>query len=132
MTKTMHDIPDEQWWAMCDAQLSEPVALAQADLSKPFVYDRDFGVMYCPSGYHQNAMTLLLAFANGLARQAEVGDKLGLDVPIETADRWLETRPGAAYLSAVGAKIRAGRRGGFTVIERRIFGEVDYQFADQF
>ena len=38
MAKTMDDIPDKQWWAMCNAQLSEPVALAQADLSKPFVY----------------------------------------------------------------------------------------------
>lgn len=130
--KTMHDIPDEQWWAMCDAQLSEPVALGDADLSKPFIYDRNFGVMYCPFGHHQNAMTLLLAFAHGCTSQVEIGDKLGLEVPIETADKWLETRPGAAYRSAVGAKIRAGRRGGLTMIEKRLFGEVEYQFADQF
>ncbi len=131
MTKTIDDIPDKQWWAMCNAQLSEPVALAQADLSKPFVYDRDFGVMYCPFGHHQNAMTLLLAFAHGCADQIEVAEKFGLDAP-GTADKWLETRPGAAYRSAVGSKIRAGRRGGMTMIEKRIFGEVEYQFADQF
>lgn len=59
---------DEQWWAMCDAHMSLPVPLAKADLTKPFVYERRFGLFYVPFGFHHRAMSLLLAFQYDLTR----------------------------------------------------------------
>lgn len=53
---------DELWWLLCSFKMSEPVPLHKADLTKPFIYDRNFGVFYVPFGLHQAAMSLLLAW----------------------------------------------------------------------
>lgn len=122
---------DEQWWSMCDACMSMPVPLAQADLSKPFVYDRQYGVFYVPMGYHQTAMSVLLAFQHGLTKGVDVSEKLELRYSEGTADEWLRATPGACFRSSVGKKVQAGQRGSLSVIERRIFGEVEYLFEDR-
>jgi hypothetical protein len=77
---------DEQWWSMCDAHMSLPIPLAKADLQQPFVYERRYGVFYVPSGQHQNAMSILLAFHHGLTKGIDVADRLRLDFSQGTAD----------------------------------------------
>lgn len=113
---------DEQWWKMCDAGMSLPVHISKADLSRPFVYDRSFGVFIVPFGKHQLAMSLLLAWQHGCKSGMAVGEKLSIEFSGETADRWLRDTPGAAFLSSVGKRIQVGTGKGLTVQERRLFG----------
>ncbi len=120
---------DEQWWNMCDAGMGLPLPLDQADLSKPFVYDRSYGVFYVPMGQHQHAMSLLLAFQHGLASTMGLAEKLGLEPHGETADRWLESTPGAAFRSTVGKRIQVATGKGLTAQERRLFGDFERVFA---
>ena len=122
---------DQQWWKMCDAHMSLPVPLHEADLSKPFVFQRGYGVFYVPNGMHQVAMSLLLAFNHGLACGDDAAEKFGLEYSAGTADKWLEETPGAAFRSAVHSKVRAARRGNLTAIEKRFFGEVQYLMQEQ-
>lgn len=105
-----------------------PVQLHGADLDKPFVYDRAYGLFYVPMGSHQHAMSILLAFQYGLCKGIEVAVHLGLKFSSATADHWLESTPGAAFRSSVGRSVQAGKPGNLTVIERRLFGAVDYLF----
>ena len=120
---------DEQWWSMCDAHMSLPEPLAIADLSRPFVYDRRYGVFYVPSGHHQHAMSILLAFRHGHTKGLAVAEHLGLAFSHGTADEWLRTTPGACFLSSVGKNVLAGNRESLSVLERRIIGRgVSYAF----
>jgi len=114
---------DQQWWKMCDAGMSLPVPLNEADLTRPFVYDRAFGVFPVPGGRHQVAMSLLLAWRHGCDGGIEVAEKLAIEFSGETADRWLEGTPGAAFLSSVGKRIQVATGRGLTVQERRLFGD---------
>ncbi|MFN3571627.1 MAG: hypothetical protein ACK4VX_15195 [Polaromonas sp.] len=120
----------QQWQALLDAGVKEPQPLHLADLSVPFVYDRAVGVFHCGAGKHRLAMSLLLAYAHGCESGIEVGEQLGLDFPDETADRWLEITPGAAFRSSVGRKIQAGKRSHLTMIEKRWLGEIQYLFDE--
>jgi len=119
---------DERWWAMCSANMSVPVPLHLADVSQPFVYDRQYGLFYVPVGHHQLAMSTLLAWQHGCVKGLDVAEKLGLEFSDGTADRWLETTSGAAFRSSQGKKVQAGKRGALTVIERRLLGDVEYVF----
>ncbi len=119
---------DKQWWKMCDAQMSLPVPLSKADLTRSFVYDRDFGVFYVQFGNHQVAMSLLLAWQHGCDDGIDVGEKLSLNFSGETADHWLEFTPGAAFLSSVGKRIQVATGKGLTVQERRLFGDFECVF----
>lgn len=111
---------DEQWFKMCDLDMSMPVPLANADLTKPFVYDRAFGVFSAPSN-HQFIMSLLLAWQHSCPSGLLVGAKLGLSFPWETADTWLLNTPGAAFLSSVSSQISVATGKGLTPEERRLF-----------
>lgn len=113
---------------MCDAGLSTPVPLGSADLKNPFVYDRQYGIFYCQPGYHQSAMSLLLAFHHGFDNGIDVAEFLKLGYSSETADHWLSHTTGSAFKSSVNSKVYAGRPGNLTVIESRIFGGVQYLF----
>jgi len=115
---------------LVEAGAQIPAPLHLADLTLPFVYDRTIGVFHCAAGRHRLAMSLLLAFRYGCDSGLEVGEKLGLDFPDDTADRWLEETPGAAFRSSVGRKVQAGKRASLTVIEKRWLGDVDYLFED--
>jgi len=124
----IHPFTEMQWWAMCDANMGLPVPLREADMSRPFVYERAHGVFYVPMGSHQHAMSVLLAFQHGLCKGLEVAEKLALEFSHGTADHWLESTPGAAFRSSVGKKVQAGKPGNLTVIERRRLGVVEYLF----
>lgn len=126
----MTNFTPQQWQALLDAGVKEPQPLHLADLSVPFVYDRAVGVFHCGAGKHRLAMSLLLAYAHGCDSGIEVGELLGLDFPDETADRWLESTPGAAFRSSVGRKIQAGKRSHLTMIEKRWLGEIQYLFDE--
>lgn len=108
---------------MCDAGMSMPVALHEADLTRPFVYDRAYGVFFVPGGKHQIAMSLLLAWQHGCESGIDVSNKLGLEFSGGTADRWLEATAGAAFLSSVGKRIQVATGKGLTVQERRLFAD---------
>jgi hypothetical protein len=117
---------DEQRWLMVEARLAtEPVVLGRADLTRSFIYARDYGVFYCGAGSHQIAMSLLLAFQHGCEDGCDVAEKLGLEYPNATADRWLDETPGAAFLSSVGQKVQTKRSGSLTAIERRLLGALE-------
>lgn len=124
------NMTQQMWWKMCDCQMELPIALAQADLSKPFIYERKWGVFYVPSGYHQAAMSLLLAFQHNLNSGVDVAKKLGLVHSEGTADHWLEHTQGAAFRSSVGKKINVATLKNLSVQERRYFGEVMCLFDD--
>lgn len=120
-------VPSEaQWWAMCDANMSEFYPLAKADIARPFVYQRGKGVSYVPFGQHRTAMSLLLAFHEGCARGLDVAQKLDLQYSCGTADFWLEEVLGTAFRSSVGKKVIAWNPQNLTAIERRILGEIEY------
>ena len=103
MTKQFK-ITDKHRWKMVDAHMSRPIPLSEADLSKPFVYQRGFGVSYVGFGFHPTAMALLYAFNHGYFSGVRVCDKLNLDYPYGASDAWLVS-PGTAYLSSVGKNI---------------------------
>lgn len=128
-TLDVRPFTDEQWWSMCDANMSLPESLAKADLTRPFVYDRRYGVFHVPSGHHQHAMSILLAFRHGHTKGLAVAEHLGLEFSHGTADEWLRTTPGACFLSSVGRNVLAGSRDSLSVLERRIIGRgVSYAF----
>lgn len=126
----MVEFTPAQWALLLDAGAREPQPLHLADLSLPFVYYRPVGILHCGAGKHRLAMSILLAFAHNCASGVEVGEQLGLDFPDETADRWLEITPGAAFRSSVGRKVQAGKPAHLTQIEKRWMGDIQYLFND--
>lgn len=114
---------DEMFWGQCDCDMSDPVPLSQADLTKPFVYERRWGVFYTPPGYHQHAMGLLLAWQHACHKVIPVTEKLGIAYD-GAADYWLAHTPGAAFRSSVGKTIQVASLKGLTIQERRLFGTV--------
>lgn len=126
----MAEFTRTQWQILLDAGTTEQQQLHLSNLSLPFVYLRPYGVIYCAAGKHRLTMSLLLAFANDFTTAAEVGEHLGLDFPDETADRWLETTPGAAFRSSVGRKVQAGKRSHLTTVEKRWLGDIQYLFDE--
>lgn len=127
----MQKLTDVQRWKSIDCHMSDPLPLRDLDTSRPFVYDRHYGAFYVPSGLHQGAMSLLLAWHHGLDCGTEVADKLGLEYSEETADAWLRDIPGTAFRSSVGnGKIQAGKRGNLTGTELKHFfyDDIEYLF----
>ncbi|MEQ1312190.1 MULTISPECIES: hypothetical protein [Acinetobacter] len=121
-------ITDQMWNAMCNAKMSLPSSIDQADLSKPFVYDRSYGVFFVPSGSHQVAMSLLLAWKNQEKNGVRVAEKLGLSYSDGTADYYLEHIQGTAFLSSVGKRICAGKKSNLNELEKEYFGIINYLF----
>lgn len=126
----MTPLTQNQFWHSCDCNMSHPVALAKADLTKPFVYDRKYGLFYVPSGYHYLAMAQLLAFHHDLKRPYDVMKKFNLRETSDCADYWLEHCEGVAFRSSVSKRIKSGKPSSLNAIERRILGEVDYILVD--
>lgn len=124
----MNTLTTQQWDMLKEYGASDPLPLHEADLSVPFVYHREIGVIHCPAGRHRLAMSGLLAVQHGFESGIEVAEQLGLDFPDETADRWLEDTPGSAFRSSVGRNVLAGRKGSLTPIELRWLGQVTYLF----
>lgn len=121
-------ITDRKWNAMCDAHMEEPIPLEQADLSKPFVYDRKYGVFPVAKGSHQIAMSLLLAWEHDLKNGVQVAEKLNLSYSHGTADYYLKNTEGTAFLSSVGKKVSAGCKSNLTEKEKDYLGRIEYLF----
>jgi len=114
--------------------LSFPIPLEKADLSKDFIYWRQYGVFYCGSS-HPCALS---AFLDWKKKPIEVPDMpyytwFGIDHNgkyrdvSENADIFLTTTPGTCYRSSVARdKIIAGYRGALTRHELFHFKNVDY------
>jgi hypothetical protein len=112
---------EDQWYAMCSAHLSMPEPLAKADRTKPFIYDRKWGVFHCPFGHHTSGMRVLLGFHLG-----EKIDPIQMSA-FDAADLYLEKIPGTAFLSGVGSRlVRAWSPDSLTVVEKRLLGPIDY------
>ncbi len=122
----MNNLTPEQWDMLKECCTGEPMPLHQADLSAPFVYHRDIGVIHCPAGRHRLAMSGLLAVQHGFDSGIEAAEKMGLEFPDETADCWLEKTPGSAFRSSVGRDVLAGRKGSLSQLELRWLGPVTY------
>jgi hypothetical protein len=128
MNKPFPELSQRQWNQFCDFGMSDPVALQLADLTRPFVYERAYGVFYVPGGMHASAMSFLLALQHGCEHGIEVAEKLKLKYSSGTADHWLEHTPGAAFKSSVGRRIQVATGRNLTVQERRLFGELGCVF----
>jgi len=123
--KNFPELTQHQWNKFCDFCMSEPVPLGQADLTRPFVYERQYGVFYVPGGKHPSVMSFLLALQHGCEDGIDVAENLKLEYSSGTADYWLENTPGAAFRSSVGKRIQVATGRGLTDQERRLFGDVD-------
>ena len=108
-----------------------PYPLVQADLTRPFVYERNYGVFYVPFGMHQAAMSLFLALQHGCNSGIEVSEKLGLDYYSNcAADYWLENTPGAAFKSGCSDKVFVGSVESMTFQEKRLFKNISPIFEN--
>lgn len=119
-------ITDEMFQALCSCEMSEPVALKDADLTLPFLYERQWGVFYTPAGYHLAGMKLLLAWQQGMVRPVDIVNKLGLREH-EVGEYWLQHTDGAAFRSSVGKFVitaTTGRDSRLNTEELAAFGRV--------
>lgn len=126
------NIPDKIWWALCDAGLSMPVPLIEADLSQPFVYYRKYGIFYVPPQKHPFALAFLLALEEGVTNYLNIDHtKLGIsdfrkiDV-YSYSDYFLENYVGTCYMSSVNNKIRVGKKGNLNEREIDFFDLIEY------
>jgi hypothetical protein len=125
-------LTERQFHVLCSLGASEPIPPGRADLSKPFVYDRGWGVFYVPSGHHQQMMATLLAWNHGCKDTWEVSQKLGMRcMSTKLADHWLETTPGACFKSSQKSadgdvRVHAARSTSLNTMEKRWFGPLTY------
>ena len=135
-TMSPKDITEEHFYKMCNANLGTPIALGQADLKKPFIYQRGLGIMYCPSGYHCLSGSLLLAFNMklmcGIDAAKELTKKYNLksyqlnDIS-KQCDYWLMNTEGTAMLSSVAhGEIIAGKKENLNKFEQRFFNNIRF------
>jgi len=127
-------LTEEQLTALnySDYEVSLPVELTAADLSRPFVYDRKWGVFYVGNGYHQAVMSLLFAFHNGYNDRFGAmycAEALGVRFDSSAlADMYLKTIKGTLYMSTMSHTLYAGKRSNLTPSERKFFGDIKYLF----
>lgn len=118
----MKQLTQEQFWASCDSNMSRPVNLQKADLGKPFVYDREYGLFYVPSGYHASALALIYAWKKGKERAYELEIKSLSDA----ADKLMEEYQGVAMRSSVGKTVQAFLPSSLNEEEKDFFGKITY------
>lgn len=129
------ELSEEQWYRICDAGAGKARALSEFDVSKSFVYDREYGIFPVAGGYHQQTMAQLCAFHHGFKCAHDMLDHLKQQdgkrrETSHLADMFLEKIPGTAFRSSVGKCVTAGTRHSLTPIENRIFGELKFAFED--
>lgn len=115
---------DEMRRALLMCHTCYPVALENADLSQPFVYDRKYGLFYVPMGYHQVTMSTLLAFHFGMVCGFDVAKKLNLIFACETADYWLEHIPGTAFKSSCTKNVLVAHCSNLNAHEKLFFKQI--------
>lgn len=128
-------ITDPMFWQLCDNRMSEPVPLKDADLSQPFIYDREYGVFYVDGGYHLIGMTMLYAWRHGYEK---IRDMMNTEPNFKEkvkensyssiskyeyiSNLYLLELKGTAMGSSVGNAIEFGRLSNLNEIEKQIFG----------
>ena len=112
-------VTERQWYRMVDNHMGKPVALNRADLTRPFVYERGWGVSYVPCGYHGAAMGLLLAFAHDQLYVQDIFEIIGVVNEQQASDHWMCHALEATFRSSVGQGIEIGDLDGLTVSEKR-------------
>ena len=111
---------------------SEPIVLGKADLSKPWVYDRDYGLFYCPPAMHQYVMAELLAIRLGYKDGIDTAQALNVEYSHVCSDFYLKSYEGTAFFSSVGRLPYTGKKNSLNRIESRIIGEVKYLFESDY
>lgn len=135
MSKPLTIITDEMFYQLCDYRMSEPLPLKDADLTEPFIYDRQFGVFYVDSGYHMLAACLLYAWRHG---EISLRELMKSDLEFKTkvkensyssqskyeyvANLYYLDLKGTAMGSSVGDAIEFGRLSNLNEEEKQIFG----------
>ena len=132
ITPNFRDLQDKIWWKMYDCNMSRPVQLNKADLSKPFLYDRRYGVFYVGFAHHRFAMALLLSLDYGEYdyldldhTQFGISDFRKIDVH-GYADYYIENTEGTCYRSSLSDNVIAGKKGHLNSNELDYFYPVDY------
>ncbi len=124
----------DQWCQMVSSQMSMPVPLYEADLDKPFVYDRKWGVFYVTCGYHWMAMGTLLAFRNGYDDPFDYGRFLGLsgyNSLHELADKWILETEGTCFASSMDEEtITVGKRGNLNAAEKLAMRNYPFRYVE--
>ena len=124
-TETAQPFTDEQWYRMCDMHMCRPIPLHEADLTRPFVYYRPWGLMYVPFGYHQHAMATMFAFHHGHPDYITAGTAMdipGYRISETLADRFLLELEGTAFQSSAASRvITVGRPESLNTTERLLF-----------
>jgi hypothetical protein len=130
--KNKDTLEDKFWWAMCECNMSMPVSLRKADLTKPFVYYRKYGVFYVPFGKHQLALSQLLAWDLGYENFTYIDENLlniGSDI-CDFADYFLEHTVGTAFKSTQSDSVMAGRKSSLNSMEVDYFSSVNYMLSN--
>lgn len=101
-------IEDKYYHLMIDNCMDEPVLLQKADLRKPFVYDREYGVFEVQSGFHVMAMCIILAWRRGLDSHLELCIDGIKDHDWDAySEYYLEHYDGSCYKSSMGKIVYA-------------------------
>lgn len=83
-----------------NGRISGPVALEDADVSKPFVYCHEHGFFYVPYMSHTAVMEQLFAIDIGARNVCDAAHILKVSMD-DIADLWLERTSGAAFRTGV-------------------------------
>lgn len=122
----MKPLTEKQFWKSCLCGMSRPVELADEDLTKPFVYDREYGLFYVNPGHHQLAMATIYAWRNGFDSYLDMPEgrsRLNLS---KGADSLMEKYQGVAMKSSVGTRVLAYLPSMLSETEKDHFGLIQY------
>lgn len=112
---------------MFNMGMSNPVSLNEADLTRPFVYYRKFGVFYVTQGMHQYAMATLLAWEMDCYNYLRIDHKsIGISdfhssEACVLADYFMDHYKGVCYMSSLNNKFRASNSKNLNELELDIF-----------
>lgn len=95
-------LTDEQWWSVSD-YCSQPVNLSTADLERPFLYVRGYGVFCIGMGYHHIMCATIYAWQNGLEFAGDGITELGMS--IDDMAEALTKQEGVAWRSNIGKDV---------------------------
>lgn len=118
-------ITQNRWCELVDCGAGKPKPLSTADLSKPFVYDRKFGVFHCRLS-HQMLMATLYGWHTGI----DIDDNEdNLDYG-QLADKYLEEIPGTCFLSSMAQfnenRVTCWSKDSLNAFELGFFDKFDY------
>lgn len=125
---------DSQWSQMVSNNMTMPVPLHTANLDNPFVYDRQWGLFYVGSGYHWQAMAMLLSFRNGFDDPYLYARSLDMECNYNAihklADKFLE-QEGTCFASSMDVDtITVGKRGNLNAAERQALRNYPFRYIE--